>query len=448
MKIKIKSLDVRWYIFYCASLIYAVLQINIVMYMCLVIQLMYIAKSRKKNRNLIEISNLLLITLFLPDNYVIIPIVMLTFFWCIIKRGLRKKIVFWITIVSIYCMLNICINQVHFNNILFSVIYTLPFFMMGYEMEYLISDKKVVDEIVFSMKNWIIIEGMSVILFALTHISTVRSYGDMDWVTGTLGSYQCNVLMTICSFSLLVFWTEYNDKKKSVMWIIISGILAISTGAVGYTLVFACVILMVILLSFQIKIPQKLLMVVILTLGAVAFIQIVPKWMSNEIVLLSDKNYLYNRVTKIRYYDNTFIELPKNEGFYEAVFGTGLGEYSSRAAETCAGGYIPLYDKIAPPFESTIRKKYISSWNFGGDGLTSTAQASVISIQGELGVIGLITLFIFLFKKMRSSTDVRGKIVVLYFIGLLFLDNTLEFAKYGLVFWMAYYLCNRMVNKT
>lgn len=48
MKIKIKSLDVRWYIFYCASLIYAVLQINIVMYMCLVIQLMYIAKSRKK----------------------------------------------------------------------------------------------------------------------------------------------------------------------------------------------------------------------------------------------------------------------------------------------------------------------------------------------------------------------------------------------------------------
>ena len=332
-------------------------------------------------------------------------------------------------------MLNICINQVHFNNILFSVIYTLPFFMMGYEMEYLISDKKVVDEIVFSMKNWIIIEGMSVILFALTHISTVRSYGDMDWVTGTLGSYQCNVLMTICSFSLLVFWTEYNDKKKSVMWIIISGILAISTGAVGYTLVFACVILMVILLSFQIKIPQKLLMVV-------------PKWMSNEIVLLSDKNYLYNRVTKIRYYENTFIELPKNEGFYEAVFGTGLGEYSSRAAETCAGGYIPLYDKIAPPFESTIRKKYISSWNFGGDGLTSTAQASVISIQGELGVIGLITLFIFLFKKMRSSTDVRGKIVVLYFIGLLFLDNTLEFAKYGLVFWMAYYLCNRMVNKT
>lgn len=146
MKIKIKSLDVRWYIFYCASLIYAVLQINIVMYMCLVIQLMYIAKSRKKNRNLIEISNLLLITLFLPDNYVIIPIVMLTFFWCIIKRGLRKKIVFWITIVSIYCMLNICINQVHFNNILFSVIYTLPFFMMGYEMEYLISDKKVVDD--------------------------------------------------------------------------------------------------------------------------------------------------------------------------------------------------------------------------------------------------------------------------------------------------------------
>lgn len=40
-------------------------------------------------------------------------------------------------------------------------------------------------------------------------------------------------------------------------------------------------------------------MVVILTLGAVAFIQIVPKWMSNEIVLLSDKNYLYNRVLPI-----------------------------------------------------------------------------------------------------------------------------------------------------
>ena len=188
-------------------------------------------------------------------------------------------------------------------------------------------------------------------------------------------------------------------------------------------------------------------MIIVLTLSAVTFIQMVPKWMSNEITLLSNKNYLYNRVTKIRYYENTFIELPKNEDLGKVVFGTGLGEYSSRAADTCAGEYIPLYDKIAKPFESAIRKKYISSWNFGGDGLTSTSQASVISIQGELGAIGLFALFIFLLKKMRSSTDIRGKIVVLYFIGLLFLDNTLEFAKYGLIFWMAYYLCNRMVKK-
>lgn len=444
---KIKRLDVRWCIFYCVSLIYAISQINIIMYICLAVQLIYVVKSRKNNRNSIEIVNLLLVTLFLPDNYVIIPIVMITFFWCIMKKGLRKKTIFWATIVSIYCMLNVCINQVHFNNIFFSVIYTLPFFMMGYEMDYLIGDKRIVDQIVFFIKNWIIIEGMSVILFALTHISIVRSYSDMDWVTGTLGSYQCNVLMVICSFSLLIFWTEYNDKKKSVIWIIMSGILAISTGSVAYTLVFASVVLIVVLLSFHIKLPQKLLMIIVLTLSAVTFIQMVPKWMSNEITLLSNKNYLYNRVTKIRYYENTFIELPKNEDLGKVVFGTGLGEYSSRAADTCAGEYIPLYDKIAKPFESAIRKKYISSWNFGGDGLTSTSQASVISIQGELGAIGLFALFIFLLKKMRSSKDVRGKIVVLYFIGLLFLDNTLEFAKYGLIFWMAYYLCNRMVKK-
>ena len=229
---KIKRLDVRWCIFYCVSLIYAISQINIIMYICLAVQLIYVVKSRKNNRNSIEIVNLLLVTLFLPDNYVIIPIVMITFFWCIMKKGLRKKTIFWATIVSIYCMLNVCINQVHFNNIFFSVIYTLPFFMMGYEMDYLIGDKRIVDQIVFSIKNWIIIEGMSVILFALTHISIVRSYSDMDWVTGTLGSYQCNVLMVICSFSLLIFWTEYNDKKKSVIWIIMSGILAISTGLV------------------------------------------------------------------------------------------------------------------------------------------------------------------------------------------------------------------------
>lgn len=444
---KIKRLDIRWCIFYCVSLMYAISQINIIMYICLAVQLIYVVKSRGNNRNSIEIVNLLLVTLFLPDNYVIIPIAMITFFVCIMKKGLRKKTIFWATIVSIYCMLNVGINQVHFNNIFFSVIYTLPFFMIGYEMDYLISDKRIVDQIVFSLKNWIIIEGMSVILFALTHISIVRSYSDMDWITGTLGPYQCNVLMIICSFSLLIFWAEYNDKKKSVMWIIMSGILAISTGAVAYTLVFASVVLIVVLLSFNIKSSQKLLMIIVLIFSAAAFIQMVPKWMSNEIILLSNKNYLYNRVTKIRYYENTFVELPKNENFYKVVFGTGLGEYSSRAADTCAGEYIPLYDKIAKPFESTIRKKYISNWNFGGDGLTSTSQASVISIQGELGAIGLFALFIFFLIKMRSSTDVRGKIVVLYFIGLLFFDNTLEFAKYGLIFWMAYYLCNRMVKK-
>lgn len=444
IKMKIKKLDIRWCIFYCASFIYAVLQIKIVMYVCLVVQLMYVARVRRNNRKSIEIINLLLVSLFLPDNYVIIPIVVVAFVACVLKKGFRKKTVLAVTIVSIYCMMNICVNQVHFNNILFSAIYILPFFMLEYEIEYLIGDKKVANEIVFSIKNWIVIEGLSVILFALTHISIVRSYNDMDWVTGTLGSYQCNVLMIICSFSLLVFWKEYNNNKQSVMWIILSGILAVSTGAVAYTLIFACVILIMVLLSLEIKIPQKTLMIIVLIFGAVAFIQIVPKWMSNEIILLTDKNYLYNRVTKIRYYENTFVELPKNEGLYKAVFGTGLGEYSSRAADTCAGGYISLYDKIAKPFESTIRKKYISSWNFGGDGLTSTAQASIISIQGELGFIGLLALMAFFVKKMRNSADVRGKIDVLYFLGLLFLDNTLEFAKYGLIFWMSYYLCNRM----
>lgn len=444
---KIKKLDIRWRIFYCVSLIYAVLQINIVMYICLAIQLMYVAKSKNEERNSIELANLLLVTLFLPDNYVIILIILLVFLVCAIKNGFKRNTILWINIVSLYCMLNVCINQVHLNNIVFSMIYTLPFFAIGYEAKCLIRDKKVVDEIVFSIKNWIIIEGLSVILFALTHIGTVRSYSDMDWVTGTLGAYQCNVLMIICSFSLLVFWAEYNDKKRSAVWIIISGVLAISTGAVAYTLIFAFVILMVVLLSLQVKAPQKLLMVVILLLGVIAFIQIVPTWMSNEILLLKDKNYLYNRVTKIHYYENTFIDLPQKEGLFKTLFGTGLGEYSSRAADTCAGGYIPLYDRMAESYESAYRKNYITNWNFGGDGLTSTWQATVISIQGELGFIGLLALFAFLSKKMRSATDVRGKIAVLYFCGLFFFDNTLEFAKYGLVFWMTYYLCDKMKNE-
>lgn len=443
---RLKRIENRWYIYGFISIVFAITQIKPVMYLIFLLQIYYLLRANKCSQEKIKLEqlNLIIVSLFLPDNYVIIFVAFMFLIFTKQKRQYKisEKNAFWMVIIGTYILINVSMNLVPLKNIMMSAIYMLPFFVLGYEIKNMLVSDKIRDGVISALKYWIVIEGLSIVIYASTHLGIVQSYADMDWVTGTLGLYQCNVLMCICSFSFLIFWAQISyDRKKDYKLLIFSGLIALSTGAVAYTIFFALSLTIVVLVSSKVKARQKLGIISLVVLGCVAFVFLVPKWMSKEILRLLDMNYIYNRITKLRFYVNTFVEIPMKEGITDFLIGTGLGQYSSRAAETCAGGYVGLYDKFFKSYEAMIRVKYISGPNYGGDGLTSSSQASIISLQGELGFIGLITFLSFLLLKLRKANDPRAKTVILYFTLLMFLDNIIEFAKYGAIFWIAYYAC-------
>lgn len=444
--LNINSYSVKWMLYLSVAVIYAVAQINVLMYLIILVQLFCCVKAflEREKKYTEECIDLILISLIMPDNYCVIFISLLVFFFA--EREIRMSVnaAVLIMISLAYVFWGILMNGVRIPNIFMSLVYMLPFRLQESSARNLFQKKnELVSYLCRSIKKVILIEILATVVYALTHMNIVAKYADMDWVTGTLGAYQCNVLMFICSISILLLWAECEKGKKSnILWIALGGALVVATGAVAYTLIFSLAIIVIML--FDLKIPAKMKLGVLLCLvvAGTLFVLVVPDWMVGDIIKMTDKNYLVNRVAKLKYYQNTFVEMPRNEGAVFFLFGTGIGQYSSRAAATCAGGYIGGYDRFFSAFETVFREKYISAFDFG-EGILALPYASIMSLQGEVGFFGLAAVLTYFIHKFMRAGSRTGKIAIVYFVGLMFIENTLEFAKYGALLWIVYYACQR-----
>ena len=166
------------------------------------------------------------------------------------------------------------------------------------------------------------------------------------------------------------------------------------------------------------------------------FVAVSPAWISTEVYKMTDAAYAQSRFEKSIYYERTFVDIPSEEGMLSFIFGTGLGTYSSRAALTCAGGYIGFYDSLFEAHSSPERNRYLSDQD-RSKGLASMPDSSIISMQGELGLIGLLAVNGMMLALFIRSKDPCYRIAVLFFWGLLFVDNALEYAKFYAMFTMA-----------
>ena len=137
--------------------------------------------------------------------------------------------------------------------------------------------------------------------------------------------------------------------------------------------------------------------------------------------------------------------MPFTEGIFILLFGAGAGLYSSRAAETCAGGYIGLYDKLFAPYSSHCRKKYIEAVFNSIDptheaktSLLGSARSSLIAVNGELGLVGTVFLILFIKYLYSGTKNIYKNVLVNYFILLMVFESIIEFPKMGIVFWIVY----------
>lgn len=449
---KNQLLDIKWIFYILISCVYAVCQINLIMYTIFLCEFVIILRALwyedyelfKK-----EQIELLFVSLMMPDNYLIIAVV--TVLLIINLPRVQWKITFGLGISILYLVLNVILNSVNFVNLFFAILYNVPLVLVGYVIKKKADNVQVFRELtLLNAKRLILLEGITVIVYMLTHLSEIRSYIDMDWVTGTLGMYQCNTLMLLASFSFLMFLDDFMKNRTSLIWAIASLAIAMCTTSVAYTLILIVTIVAMLFLSRQINLKVKACAIGGVCIGIVVFLSISPDWIVNEIPKLMNTSYLQERIHKIEYYENTFVDIPQEEGILAWAFGNGIGEYSSRAASTCAGGYIGLYDKFFEPYVSDVRAKYITDEPydkaFWGKSVVDTPGSSVLAIQGELGIIGLIICAMTFVNLYRNANGLIPKMVVVFFCGLMFVESVLGFLKYGVIFLLAYYITNTDVN--
>lgn len=441
--------NIFWIYLIFGSLIYAISGLSIFIYSAvfyLIISIISTAFRKKSAEKLI--IDLLLCSLMVPDNFIVVAVALCLLIYKMFTKKFNKCQPFefvLIIFISISLILNLFLGSLHLLNIMMSLVYLLPFFAYAVFFKDIFNRKTFDnDYILLRLRYFIGIQYLTVVVWALTHFRTMLSYADLDWVTGTFGKYQCNVLMCACSFTGIVFLCQYFYYKyaKDLLYATLSFALAMCTGSFIYMCVMLIALALVLFTSRKIKGNTKLVFLFVISVLVALFLVCSPSWMVQEVKSLFDFDYLRKRVVKIDYYYNTFIKFPQEEGLIRFLFGIGPGEYTSRASETCAGGYISFYDKLFAGYQNPLREKYISviAELHKGEGLASTPMSSILSITGEYGFIGLVLLIVF-FGKKYLRVNPFAKLSIMFFLGLMFFDNALEFPKYVLALWSAYYCC-------
>lgn len=408
--------------------------------------------SNKKINILNRLSvRLILFSCILPSNEIIIVVTIFIFAINLIYNSLnhRKNNVHIITLFSLlYIIFNIVINKVPLINIILFFIFNFTFIYYYYFFGKLINSEEIIQVIISSFKEILIIQSVSILSKLIFDFGEVIKFRDLDWVSGTFGKFQQNILMNICVFMTIVFFVSYIKTKKKLFKIysILSALIALSTGSIANTIILFFIVFFTFIVSPKIKIKNKIWIVILLTIGIIFFIKINPEWVIKDIINFQNKQYIEERVPKLKTYNDVFYDISKNN---ERLFwfGVGVGRFSSRAALTATGHYIEAYSKVFKPSVSEYTYKYVYNKMliFTNGGVLTAPYSSIISIQGELGIIGLFSISIFLLRLLRKNT--YNNIIILYFFGILFIENNIEFVKIVVFLWSSYFFVLNIHNK-
>lgn len=433
-------MTIKWAVFFLLALAYSVFQMSIIMYVMLAIELVSIipfSQHHTKDESAESFVELTVVSLMMPDNYCVIVTIVLGAL-LFVRGAVSSMRLLLIALTALYCLLNIVICGVPLNNIIMWCIYVIPFPIIYFVLNRLVSQSEnLAQALLLQIKRLILLELVSVLAYAASHLGTVMAYNDMDWVVGTMGTYQANTLMCIAAFSLVVFLGALRKQGRGMLpWCVMAAILVVSTSSISYLAVFVVVVVAVFITSWQASVRERIALAVALVAGFVVFVAVSPAWISTEVYRMTDTAYAQNRFEKGVYYERTFLDIPSEEGISSFIFGTGLGTYSSRAALTCAGGYIDLYDSMFDSYSSPERNRYLGDQD-RSKGLASMSDSSIVSMQGELGLIGLLAVNGLMAALFVRSKSPYYRIAVLFFWGLLFVDNALEYAKFYTMFTVA-----------
>lgn len=420
------------------------LQTDILLYAAFIATVVFETKQYRNTKDFSCILKIIILSIIIPSNYIIIltiAILSALFYKRIVKNINRKILCLTLSII----LLGAIINRVAPLNIFFGLFYLIPIYLIflllkSFDIEIRETQKKIVSLI----KALVIYELFSVIMLLIAHINTILAgVNANDWITGTFGYHQGNIFLYFMLFSLMILKKDYDETKNKydIVYISISIILAIATNSMALIIMFFFSYFTISFLRAKAKEKYKTL--TILSAILILFMLLTPAWIKSYIIKLANPEYFTKNVAKVIVYEETFIDIPKDDLLF-GIIGNGIGYYSSRAALTCTGKYIDLYNKIYAPSMSDYTAKYILKkyeyYNLKlGHGTLYSPFSTIISIQGEYGIIGTILfacLIIYLIKEKNPYT----KIFVLFFFLSCFMENYLEFAKIMTMVFSIYFL--------
>lgn len=400
-------------------------------------------KKYSETKDVFCILKLFLLSIIIPNNYLILLL-------CIFKmknNKLNPKIIFLVFVF----LLNILLNSVHIPNILFGILFLFPvlvFYILlkDFKEELYSSFSKIVQ----LDKFLILLQIFSIISYLIFHFNTLSQFTGNDWVVGTFGYHQGNIFLYFILFSGLLLKKDYNrtKNKKDLLYVGICLVCAVLTNSIALIILFGFSYFIIHFLNSNLKSKMESLCFLLLVL--VVFLLFTPGWIKQYIVKLTDYTYFSRNIKKVDAYKDTFITIPSQDVKFFLI-GNGIGEYSSRAALTCTGKYINFYNKLFHPSVSEYTNRYILSryikYNLEQkQGTMYSPYSTIISIQGEFGIIGLL-LFLYGIYYLLINSNKNAKTLILFFFLSCFIENYLEFAKVIFLVYLLFFIDYKDVVK-
>ncbi|WP_029452147.1 hypothetical protein [Clostridium algidicarnis] len=419
----------------------------------IIIALKLLAVYYKKTSLDKALLSIAIYSIIVPDNFTVIGASGLLLLYCIYKsikvKGCFKldnfkKDIKIIIPVAIFLILNIIINVVPIMNVVFFGVYYFVFVVMIIIYRYFNIDfYKEVDK---TFNSIILIQFIYLILFIPIRFQYILTQLIGDWSIGTLGISEGPTLFNLFIFGFMKYFGYFEKHKNKRYYLVFAALCflgAMSTVSVSLTLVFFVSFGLYILIHIRSpKFKASLIVFGILMMGLFWFTS--NPWIRNEIIkTATDSQFRKERITKLKYYEDTFLTIPKDDAKF-MILGNGMGYYSSRAALTTSGYYVSWYNYNKPYFKPTVSdytNEYIkpSIYSAYGISLTEHPGSQYISIMGEFGLIGILLFLIFFWKLFKNGGNIN-KLMIGYFLAILLLDNWIEFPRVAIAFVCMYYL--------
>lgn len=265
-------------------------------------------------------------------------------------------------------------------------------------------------------------------------------YIDLDRIGGTFG-YLRGEGMTLLMFSMsFLFLNIYIKNKKGLFYFIGCALCGTVNGCIGLIIFYIIAISLYVLFSVNLKMGYKLIFVFGVLMIIFLIFKLNDDWVRNDILDLRNVEYLRERVKKIDMYITTFVDIPKNNWHF-ALFGTGMGRYTSRAAMTLTGTYADWYNTLGLPIiNNEYVVKYVVPWilkaPYNG-GVAAAPFSEYITIFGEFGIGGLC-VYIYILYKLWKRGNREQKLLTIFWILICLYNNYFEYGIYTVIFTFTY----------